>query len=130
MKIALIDDSATNLVILRNLCGRLPGVVCITFTDADQALEHLFANDAAMIILDYSMPKITGIEMIKRLRASPRHVITPIIMVTGSTEMAVRRRAIEVGATDFLVKPIRAGDYIGRLKTLLAIQDSDLAVSA
>jgi CheY-like chemotaxis protein len=105
MKIVAIDDSATNLVILRNLCSRIVGAECITYADSEQALEHLVANDAAKIILDYSMPKITGVELVKRLRVTLRHGMTPIVMVTGSTEMAVRRRAVKVGVTPRQANP-------------------------
>ncbi|MBS0241976.1 MAG: response regulator [Proteobacteria bacterium] len=121
MKIVLIDDSATNLIVLRNLCSKITGSEIVAFDDSEKALEHLLTDDAALIILDYSMPKITGVEVVKRLRASPRHSMTPIVMVTGSPEQAVRRRALEVGVTDFLVKPIKAAECIARLKTLLAL---------
>lgn len=130
MKIVLVDDSATSLMVLRSLCGRIVGAECIAYTDAEQAIEYLFANDVAMIVVDYSMPRITGVELVKRLRASPRHGMTPIVMVTGSTEMAVYKRASEVGVTDFLIKPIRPADYIRQLERLLVSRNNELAVLA
>lgn len=130
MKIVLIDDSTTNLVILRNLCGRIVGAECISYTDAEPALEYLFSNDVGLIILDYSMPRITGVEMTKRLRASPRHGTTPIVMVTGSTEVAVHKRAVEVGVTDLFLKPIRVADYLARLERLIASSKGGAAMPA
>lgn len=130
MKIVLIDDSATNNLVLRKLSERISGAECFAFTDAELALEYLFANDAALVIIDYSMPKITGIELAKRLRASPRHGTTPLVMVTATAELAVRRRAAEVGVSEFLVKPIRAAEYVSRLEALLATGKGGLEVPA
>ena len=113
MKIVVIDDSQTNLVILRGLVAKLMDANCFAFNDSERAIEHLMTNEADVIVVDYSMPKITGVELIKRMRASPRHSSTPIIMVTSSAEVAVRRRAIEVGATAFLTKPLKPADLIG-----------------
>lgn len=130
MKIALIDDSTTNLVVLRNLSGRIAGTQCVSFADAEQAIEYLATNDVDLIIVDYSMPKITGIELVKRMRASPRHGMTPIVMVTGSTEMAVHRRAMEVGVTDFLTKPVRAPEFLSRVGELLGVRRAEMLPAA
>lgn len=113
VRIVLIDDSETNLAVLRSLTLKaLPGqCTCDVFKQSEEALDHLMLGAADLVIVDYSMPKMTGVEIIKRLRASPQHALTPVIMVTGSMETAVRKRALEVGATDFLTKPLNAGAY-------------------
>lgn len=123
MKIVLIDDSSTNLIILRTLCRKLPGAEPFAFTSSEAAIEYLMANDVGAIVVDYSMPQITGMELVKRMRTSHRHRHTPIIMVTGSTELAVRQRAQEVGVTQYLTKPVRAPEFIGCLDTL-AVNDT------
>jgi len=118
MKIVVVDDSPTNLIVLRSLTAKIVDSSCLGFTDSEQAIEHLMSNDADVIVVDYSMPKITGVELTKRMRATPRHAQTPIIMVTSSTEMAVRRRAIEVGVTAFLNKPVNAAEFLTGVKSV------------
>jgi putative two-component system response regulator len=118
MKIVVIDDSATNLAILCGLCARIDGSICYSFTDCELAIQHLMSDDIDVIIVDYSMPKITGVELIKRMRASYRHAKTPIVMVTGSGEMAVRNRALEVGATVFLNKPVKPAEFFATVKSI------------
>lgn len=119
MTIVLIDDSKTNLAVMRHLSGKISGSECVCFTDGKAASAYLSTNAAQLIIVDYSMPGMTGIELIKMMRASSNHRSTPIVMVTSSSESAVRKRALEVGATDFLTKPVDAADFSARIKKLV-----------
>lgn len=118
MQIVVIDDSPTNLVVLRSLAAKITDSCCLSFSDSERAIEHLLNNATDVIIVDYSMPRITGIELIKQMRASSKNAATPIIMVTGSTEIAVRRRAIEVGATAFLNKPVKPAEFLAGIMSV------------
>lgn len=129
MKIVIIDDSTTNLIVLRGFCSKLEGADCVGFADSEQAIDFLMANDADLVMVDYSMPRVTGIEVIKRMRASERHGTTPIIMVTSSAEVAVRRRALEVGATEFLTKPVKAPELMARIKGLTAARQTSICAA-
>jgi CheY-like chemotaxis protein len=111
MNIIIIDDSPTNLLILRSFVARIKGAQSIGFSDPLLAVRHLRSNPADLIVVDYSMPGITGIEITKQLRASLLHAQTPIVMVTSSLEQAVRLRAVEVGVTGFLRKPVDAREF-------------------
>jgi PleD family two-component response regulator len=108
MEIVIIDDSATTLAILRSLCAKVQDATTRGFSDPVEALEYLQTHPVGLVIADYSMPRLTGVEIIKQLRASPLHTLTPILMVSGSTERAVHNRAFEVGATEFVSKPVNA----------------------
>jgi len=110
-QIVIVDDSTTTASILRSLSSKLDGVNSVAFTDAVEALDYLRENSANLVIVDYSMPSITGIEIAKRLRRSMRHLDTPIIMLTASKEPTVRTRALEVGVTAFLNKPVRPQEF-------------------
>lgn len=110
-RIVIVDDSPTTLAILRSLSAKVQGAATTVFTDALSALNYLALNPANLIVLDYSMPKMTGIELIKQLRTTQQHARTPIVMITGSSESAVRKRATDVGATAFMNKPVAAHDF-------------------
>ena len=130
MHIVLIDDNPINLSILQTLASRIEGARCSVFTKSEDALDYLIENDADVIGVDYSMPHITGTEVIKRMRASLRHATTPIAMVTSSKEAAVRKRALDVGATDFLTTPVNGSDFIARINALAARHARDKARAA
>lgn len=106
MKIALIDDSATTLVVLRTLCAKACDCETVTFTESKSAIDYLETTAVALIVVDYSMPGVTGTELIKRVRSSSTNAQTPVIMITASVEELVRRRAREVGAAAVLHKPV------------------------
>lgn len=126
MKIVVIDDSPTNLVVLGSLTTRIKNSGYVAFSDSERAIEHLMCNDADVIVVDYSMPKITGVELIKRMRASVRHAATPIIMVTSSAELAVRRRALEVGATAFISKPVKPVEFLATMQELASQSEKNV----
>lgn len=112
MMITVIDDSATTVVILKSLSSKVAGAQATGFTDPVAAFQHLQEAPTDLVIVDYSMPNLTGVELIKRLRETELHRHTPIIMVTTSSELAVRARALDVGATAFLQKPLKAVEFL------------------
>lgn len=109
--IVIIDDSSTTVAILRSLSSKILRSATEVFTDSPSALTYLAGHPASLVVVDYSMPKMTGIELIKQLRAIAHHTSTPVIMLTASSEEAVRKRAGDVGATAFMTKPVVAGEF-------------------
>jgi putative two-component system response regulator len=106
MKIIVIDDSQTTLAILSALCAKVCDCQTVTFTESRSAIEYLGVTPADLVLVDYSMPGVTGTEFIKRLRATARNRHTPVVMVTSSREDLIRQRALEVGAVAVLNKPV------------------------
>lgn len=106
MKIIVIDDSQTTLAILSALCAKVCDCQTVTFTESRSAIEYLGVTPADLVLVDYSMPGVTGTEFIKRLRATARNRHTPVVMVTSSREELIRQRALEVGAVAVLNKPV------------------------
>lgn len=116
MNVVVIDDSASTQAFVRGVIDKMYGINCVSFVDPKQAMRYLEINEARLIIVDYSMPGMTGIELVKRIRLNALHFTTPTIMITTSSERAVRQRAGEVGVNDYLNKPIRAGELISRIE--------------
>jgi class 3 adenylate cyclase/ActR/RegA family two-component response regulator len=85
-----------------------------------EALEKINLRQPHLVLLDVMMPDLSGYEVCKRLRAAEITVLLPIIMVTASDELE-RIKAIEVGADDFLSKPINQPELFARVKSLLRI---------
>ena len=76
--------------------------------DGKTALESLSAGKYDVVVLDFELPDIDGIEIVARLRALPGHRTTPLVMVTGTKDLGARRRGFEAGVAVFMAKPFTA----------------------
>ena len=94
------------------------------------ALDYLRKNLPDLLILDVMMPGIDGMEVLRRVRADSRHAHMPVVMFSALDEDAVRRHALDLGATDYWVKASMGFEQLGdRLQELLAeriIPDSEI----
>ena len=120
--VLMVDDNMTNLVLVRHLVTRLEGCEALAFTDPAAALTALESTEVDIVLVDYRMPEIDGVEFIKRMRAMPRHEHVPVVMVTTVDEREVLIEALEAGATDFLTKPLEPIEFKVRLRNLLALR--------
>jgi putative two-component system response regulator len=123
-KLLVVDDNATNLILFRHLLQKLEGAELKCFSDSVAALEWCAGNETDLILLDYMMPVMDGLEFIRRLRRLPDRTDVPVVMVTADTESDVRHQALELGAQDFLTKPVDKTELIARVRNLLALRKS------
>jgi len=105
MEIIIVDDEPVSLAVLKQLVGKLPNCDAQGFTQASAALAWSRANDPDLVIVDYVMPEMNGIEFARRLRELPGREETPVLMVTVRSDREVRSNALQSGITDFLFKP-------------------------
>lgn len=127
MKIVIVDDTPLNLLLMVKLVDRLPGVESHGFESPQEALTWCVHTEPDLIIVDYMMPDIDGLEFIRRVRASHKHEDVPILMVTANNERGVRYEALECGANDFLTKPIDAHEFEPRVRNMLKLREAHLA---
>jgi two-component system response regulator RpfG len=83
---------------------------------------------ADLVLVDYMMPDMDGIEFVKRLRAVPGYEHIPIVMVTVHDDRKVRYAALDAGITDFLTKPVDARECLARCRNLLTLRRQQLAL--
>lgn len=122
MRVLVVDDSATNLLLLSQMiksinCTPLP------YSDALEAAETVKTLDIDLALVDFEMPGMDGVELIKALRALPKHTDVPIVMVTTCDQSSVRYAALDAGATDFLTKPIDPVETKSRIRNLLKMRE-------
>ncbi|MDD5227778.1 MAG: response regulator [Methylococcales bacterium] len=122
--VLIVDDNATNLTLFRHLLKKIDDVESICFDDAEKALEWCQRNEPDLVLLDYMMPVIDGLTFIKHFRAIEGYKEIPLIMVTADTENDVRHRALDLGAHDFLTKPVDKTEFLARTRNLLALRKS------
>ncbi len=122
MEVLIVDDNPVNLLLFERLCRRLPGCAPRTVDAPLAALQHCRSQTPDLIVVDYMMPSMDGIEFIEHVRALPNCADLPIVMVTADLSRAVRQRALEVGATDFLTKPVDSQEFTVRARNMLALR--------
>ncbi len=128
MKVLIIDDNEINVTILRNLILKVSAEpVC--YTDSSKALEWCQSTPPDLVLVDYMMPTPDGIEFITAFRTLPGYKDIPVVMVTAAGEKDVRYKALEVGATDFLTKPIDNVELMARVRNLLELRKSQKALA-
>lgn len=115
-KVLIVDDEAVTRELLdRHLSGF--GYAIAQAQSGEQAIELARQSDFASILLDLNMPGIDGIETCRRVRALPRHQMTPILVVTARDESEALSEAFAAGCNDFLVKPFNPVVLEARLKS-------------
>ncbi len=127
MKVVIVDDTPLNLALMQTLIGKLPECEPVTFSQPEEALQWCKLNQLDLLIVDYMMPGIDGIEFIQRFRAMSVHEDVPILMVTADHEKQTRYDALQGGATDFLNKPIDRHEFQPRVHNMLALRKAHLA---
>jgi diguanylate cyclase (GGDEF)-like protein/PAS domain S-box-containing protein len=129
--VVIVDDRATNLKILRRFAERLgPDVEVKTFDNAELALKHFKQAPPDLVITDYVMPRMSGEEFILHCRREERTREVPIIVVTAYEDREFRYRALDTGATDFLLSPVDAREFCIRARNLLTIGEQRKAIQS
>jgi putative two-component system response regulator len=95
---------------------------CHFATGVDEALETIAAFELDAIISDVNMPGKTGLDLLRIVKADERTKLVPMLMLTGNTDVNIKREALELGATDFLNKPFDFAELTARLQNVLALK--------
>lgn len=130
MLIQVIDDSSINLKLLSSLLERSLGATVQTFEAAPRALEWSLIHDVDLIFVDYVMPEMDGLEFIEHFRAHAGKHDVPVVMVTSAEDRHILRRALELGANDFLNKPFDKFELLARTRNMLTIRKSHKELAA
>ncbi len=129
-RVVILDDRATARSLLEGLARSLePGVVVESYADPYDALEQMQRATPDLIITDYRMPGMDGIEFTRRVRAERTLADVPLIIVTVVEDRQIRYQALENGATDFLTRPIDPQECRARCINLLALRRNQKLVA-
>lgn len=117
------DDGALRSVLERGLSEN--GYAVDAVADGDQAVAFLRAYDYAVVVLDWRMPKMSGMDVVRHMRQGGDR--TPILMLTARDSTADRVAGLNLGADDYLVKPFDFAELLARLQALQRRPDLTLA---
>jgi putative two-component system response regulator len=114
----LIADDTESIRALFQKLLTTDGYQVLAVDDGDQALDAVGRYHPDVVLLDVGMPGTDGIEVCRQLKADPAYRLTPVVLVTGLTDLSDRIRGIEAGADDFLSKPVHPHELRARVASL------------
>ena len=121
-QVLIIDDQSISRLILEELIRSIDlDVTTESFADPVKALDWAKSNPVDLVITDFKMPQMDGVELIKWLRRLPQCSDVPVVIITCVEDKSVRYSALESGATDFLTKPIDHTECRARCQNLLTM---------
>jgi two-component system, NtrC family, response regulator PilR len=119
MRILVVDDEKIKRVTLADdLAGE--GHEVVTAADGQQAAELLDREVFDVLITDLKMPRLDGMELLKRLKANPEHEDVAVILMTAYGSIPVAVEAMKLGAFDFVTKPFRNEDVFPLVRRIEA----------
>ncbi|MCC6239212.1 MAG: response regulator [Phycisphaerales bacterium] len=119
--VLIVDDNAQNVELLQAFLESLP-VRIITASDGVEALEQVAHHNPDLILLDIMMPKMSGFQVCRKLKADPATRDIQILMVTALNELGDIEQASECGTDDFVSKPVNKFELLTRVKSLLRVR--------
>jgi len=112
LKILLIDDEKEFVTTLAERL-EIRGFFCETALDGEAGLEHMEKKDFDIVVVDLMMPGLTGLDVLKKIKAS--NFECPVILLTGHGSTKEGIEGMRIGAYDYLMKPINIEDLIEKI---------------
>lgn len=115
-RVLLVDDDEDHVRLL-STCLQVENYIVVEAFNGSQAKEWLLESLFDLIILDWTMPDISGVELCRLYRS--RGGVTPILFLTGKTEIVDKEEGLDAGGDDYLTKPFDVRELLARMKALL-----------
>jgi PAS domain S-box-containing protein len=127
-RVAVVDDSETNAMLICKLLEHAGLQHVERITDSRLVEQWIDDGDPDLVLLDLHMPRHDGYDVLSRLRERFSPTDLPVIVLTGDATREASRRALELGANDFLIKPLEAPELVHRVRNLLEVRTAHQAL--
>ncbi len=120
--IMIVDDEPINVTVVRKYLSLAGYENFATTNEPRDAIALAYSKQPDIILLDIMMPQVSGLDLLAALRADPGWARLPIVILTAANDQATKRKALDLGANDFLGKPVDPTELIPRVHNLLALK--------
>jgi two-component system chemotaxis response regulator CheY len=117
----VVDDSQAMRRSIMYALQRLSGMVCTEAQDGAEGLKKLTQGRYDLVLTDINMPLMDGLKLISHIRQATTHRNVPIVVITTESAAADRERAMKLGASAYLVKPVQAKVVMDTVRDLLKL---------
>ena len=118
MKVMIVDDFATMRRIVKGVLKQLGFNDVIEAEDGDQALKELKKEKVGLIVSDWNMPNMTGLDLLKAVRSDADLKDTPFLMVTAEGQKENVVQAVQAGVSNYIVKPFTPETFSTKLEKI------------
>lgn len=119
MPYVLVVDDEPNIVLSLEYLMQQAGFEVITAEDGESALARIKEQTPDLLLLDISLPGMSGFDVLETLRASPEHAQLPIIMLTAHGREVEREKGLALGADDYITKPFSTHTLVDKVRGVL-----------
>ncbi len=120
MKVLVVDDMSTMRRIVKNVLKQIGYTSVEEAPDGQEALKKLKGGGFGLVVTDWNMPVMTGLELLKAIRADAELKILPVLMVTAEAQKENIIEAIQAGVSNYVVKPFTAEALLEKLTKVFA----------
>jgi DNA-binding response OmpR family regulator len=113
----IIEDDPTTQVLLREIV-RLQGFEASCFTSAEEAWQQLSQETPSLFLVDHNLPGMTGLELVRQIRAVEWFAHTPVVMVSGVIKTSEIWMVLNHGVDRFVPKPVDANELVGQIRSV------------
>lgn len=118
-KVMMVDDEPINMRVLQLHLKAEGYDNFVTVSDSKTAFDIICVENPDVLLLDLNMPEVSGFEIMQQIRSDEKHKQLPVIVLTSSNDPDKKLRALQLGVTDFLSKPVDASELALRMKNTL-----------
>jgi signal transduction histidine kinase len=121
VRILIVDDSEFSRTYIRNVIEQLPGTEILTAENGTQALRAISEGSISLVICDYEMPDMSGLQVLRFARQAHSPLELPVLMLTGRDDQEIKVKAFRGGANDYIPKQAQPEELLARVGTQIEL---------
>jgi len=121
IRVLVVDDQLTIRALIRNSLQQLGFSDIEEAADGEAALRMLIVRPVHLVISDFNMPKVDGLQLLKGVRTHPPTAKTAFIMLTGRADKEIVQKAVQLGVNNFLIKPFTVAQLKAKIESVFGV---------
>ena len=118
----IVDDEPINIKVVQKYMCDAGYSNFVTTSDSREALDLIRREQPDVLVLDVMMPHVSGLHILEAVRADIQLCHLPVLILTATADDDTRLHALDLGATDFLNKPVKAAELLPRIRNALVVK--------